>query len=117
MSEKIQYKSTMVEQKVPYITELYCDKCKKVIKQSISDNFKDIRKVDSSNRVEWYEVMTGHHDWGNDSIDSIKNQDICTYCIDDVLAEFKDRASGDTTEYINIDHCWNYNHELMEEQK
>ena len=116
MSEKIQYKSTMVEQKVPYITELCCDKCKKVIRRSISDNFKDIRKVDFSNSVEWYEVMTGHHDWGNDSIDSIKNQDICTDCIDDVLAEFKDRASGDTTEYINIDHCWNYNHELMEDE-
>ena len=35
-------------------------------------------------------------------------------CIDDVFAEFKDRASGSTTEYIEIEHCWNYNHIIKE---
>jgi len=25
-----------------------------------------------------YEVTTGHHDWGNDSIESIENFDICS---------------------------------------
>ena len=117
MSEKIQYESTMVEQKVPYITELCCDKCKKVIRRSISDIFKDKCKVDFRNRVEWYEVTTGHYDWGNDSIDSIKHQDICLDCIDEVFNDYKNRASETTTEYIEIHHCWNYNHELMEDKK
>lgn len=115
MSEKIQYKSTMVEQKVPYITELCCDKCKKIIKRKISCEFKNIRKI-SNDRVEWYDVTTGHHDWGNDSIDSIQDSNICTDCIDDILAEFKDKASGNTTRYIEIEHCWGYNHELLEDK-
>lgn len=119
MAEKIQYKTAMVEQKEPFITSLYCDKCKKLIKQHISDTFiKDIRNVSyMHDRVEWYEVTTGHHDWGNDSIDSIKHQDICLDCIDEVFNDYKNRASDTTTEYIEIEHCWNYNHSLKEENK
>lgn len=114
MAEKIQYKSTMIEQKVPYITELYCDKCKKLIRQYAHDEFKDIRQIQYHNLVEWYEVTTGHHDWGNDSIDSITHSDICTNCIDDIFTSFKVRASEDTTEYIDIEHCWDYNHTIKE---
>ncbi len=112
MSEKIQYKSAIIEQKVPYITEVYCDKCGKLIRQIVHDEFKDIREIKYSKRIEWYEVTTGHHDWGNDSIDSIENLVICTNCIDDIFTEFKERASDNTTEYIDIDHCWNYNHTI-----
>ena len=115
MGEKIQYKSAIIKQKIPYITELYCDKCKKVIRQSVYDEFKDIREVQYSNPIEWYKVTTGHHDWGHDSIDSIEHFDICMDCIDDVFAEFKDRASGGlNTEYIEINHSWNYNHVIKE---
>ncbi len=112
MSEKIQYKSTMVEQKVPYITELCCDNCGKLIRQIVHDDFKDIREYLQNTPIEWYSVITGHHDWGNDSIDSINKEDICIDCIDEIFTKFKERASGNTTEYININHHMNYNHTI-----
>ena len=40
----------------------YCDICKKEI---------------DTNKGYW-EVITGHNDWGNDSIDSIESFDVCS---------------------------------------
>ena len=55
-------------------------------------------------RAAYYEVMTGHRDWGNDSCDSIKHHDICS---DECLSRFTQKwlkdANGSTTAYINIE--------------
>lgn len=43
-----------------------CDICNKII-------------ADSNTGGNWYfSVMTGHHEWGNDSIDSIENKEFCS---------------------------------------
>lgn len=56
----------------------------------------------------YYEIMTGHHDWGNDSCDSIEHKDACSVkCLNDIFSQYCERAGKgrDNTEYIEIDHC------------
>ena len=50
-----------------------CDVCGKIIEPpSIEDQYKWMEKP-----YTYYAVKTGHHDWGNDSIESIEERDIC----------------------------------------
>lgn len=55
-----------------------------------------------------FEVCTGHHDWGNDSIDSIAHIDACSAeCLSKVFLLYAERAEkydGKNTEYLNIEH-------------
>lgn len=54
-----------------------CDVCGKIIEPpSIEDQYKWMEKP-----YTYYAVKTGHHDWGNDSIESIEERDICIDCI------------------------------------
>lgn len=73
--EKIEHR------KVEY---LRCDKCKK----KITDGY--------------YEVTTGHNDWGNDSCDSIRDYDICPNCIEEFTTDYLKNNEYDTR-YINIE--------------
>lgn len=68
------------ERQVEY---LRCDKCK----SKIIDNY--------------YDVTTGHYDWGNDSIDSIEHFEICEKCIVEFTKKYLKDADG--TEYIDIE--------------
>ena len=76
--------------KVIYTTicnKITCDICGKVI-------------ADANHEDYFYEVVTGHHDWGNDSVDSVKQFDICS---DECLAKvFKDyiEDNNSVTKYI-----------------
>lgn len=86
--------------------QVFCDECKKIIRSyNPSDNSKG---YSYDHRIEWYEVTTGHSDWGNDSIDSIAHLDICPDCIEKVFGRYVERSKGRNTEYINIDHKWSY---------
>lgn len=68
------------------VVEAKCDICGKII------NEKDYR----------YEVTIGHHDWGNDSGDSIEERDICSdECLKKELKLYLLEES--TTKYIRID--------------
>lgn len=50
----------------------------------------------------YYDVMTGHNDWGNDSCESIEHHDICPDCLVGFVADyFKNNEYG--SEYMNID--------------
>lgn len=55
-------------------------------------------------RPKYFEVTTGHHDWGNDSCDSIEHKDICPDCIGKVSLDYLTSASG--TQYIEIETTW-----------
>ena len=85
---------------------LICDKCKKIIYKEFADS-----KTSIINKVliDWYSVTTGHHDWGNDSCDSVECSDICSGCISDIFSDYIGRAHGKSnTEYIEIEHISGY---------
>lgn len=55
----------------------------------------------------YLDVTTGHHDWGNDSCDSIDRRQICGDCLDKVIEEYKEHALNSgryNTNYIEIEH-------------
>lgn len=69
---------------------LYCDICKKEIEKG----------------KEYWEATTGHHDWGNDSCDSIEYFDICSdICLMMKFGEYIDRSQKTryNTEYIEVE--------------
>lgn len=102
--ERIEYKTKMVEQKTPYITRTYCDRCKKLVLKQIGGAFLKEYTGDIFS-VSYYSVTTGHHDWGNDSIDSIETKVICRSCLTEEYADYVKRTSaGSNTEYIEINH-------------
>lgn len=49
-----------------------------VIKKTLTNIVCDVCGNNISVNCLYYEVRTGHRDWGNDSIDSIENKDICS---------------------------------------
>lgn len=56
----------------------------------------------------WY-VTTGHHDWGNDSCESIKNKDCCSIeCLSELFDEYKhvsEKYDGlYNTQYFHVKH-------------
>lgn len=115
--KKIEYKTATVEQKVPYIERIICDRCKRVINKSFGIDF--INETDKHHPVDmtsWYRVTNGHNDWGNDSCESVENFDICLKCITDVYDEYVERShSIFNTEYIEIEHCYGTSLSLDEE--
>lgn len=110
--EEIEYKITTVEQKEPYIITCKCDRCNKIIfkvygKQFYPRNRFSVYPIE----VSWYEVRTGHNDWGNDSCESIANKTICPSCLVNEYSDYVDRTSGGAnTHYIEIEH--NYGRSL-----
>ena len=71
--------------KEKFLGRTVCDICKKEI-----------------HKTAHYEVTTGHHDWGNDSIESINNSDICSDdCLKVVFGVYLEGTSD--SKYINIE--------------
>ena len=69
------------------VTGVECDMCNEIIpvKAKLFDR-----------PDHYFEVMTGHNDWGNDSVDSYETHDICPKCvakfIEDYLKDCRDTA-------------------------
>lgn len=79
-----------VTEKVLVGKTMYCDVCKKEIEKGNG----------------YWEVVTGHHDWGNDSCESIEDFDVCSdVCLMMKLGEYIDRSGKDeyNTEYIEVE--------------
>lgn len=77
----------------------YCDVCKKLIyKRSIKDNSKN------KNSVSFWELTTGHNDWGNDSCDSVESFALCSEeCAKVKFVQYlEDSAEGRNTMYFEI---------------
>lgn len=69
--------------------DIYCDICNK--------------KIDTKDK--FYEITTSHFDWGNDSIDSINNHDVCSNkCLFLFLADYYDDFEDRHTKRIEIQH-------------
>ena len=62
------------------VTGVECDICKDVIP------VKSLSHSNSEHR--YFEVPTGHYDWGNDSCDSVETRDICPKCISKFIEEY-----------------------------
>lgn len=90
------YKDDLVEYKV------FCDVCKKEIKQRESNSVKGDYVTES-----FYKVTTSHSDWGNDSVDSVESKDICSdECLKVLFEEYLD--SGSDTKEIKVVKDYNY---------
>lgn len=113
-----EYKTAMVEEKTEYIITCKCDKCKKVISKVYGKEFNKLYPpLNALKRVSFYEVTTGHHDWGNDSCDSICYDDICPDCIGKIYKEYIEHSEdGVNTEYIKIEHKNEYSLPFEEDQ-
>ena len=80
-----------------------CDVCKKIVWKK---NLLPDAKHNYSNNVGYYDITTGHHDWGNDSVDSIEHHQVCEKCLKSFVAGYFDEANG--TEYMDIQRNWLY---------
>ena len=101
-----EYKEAMVKQKTEYINTCKCDNCGQIIWKEYGDKFTELYPpFNKLKQVSFYHVTIGHHDWGNDSCDSIDHLDICPNCICDLFKEYIKRSeNGVNTEYIDIEH-------------
>ena len=74
------------------VTGVECDICNNVIP------VKDRRWDDKSDQ--YFEVTTGHHDWGNDSCESIETVDVCRECILKFIEDYLNDCSD--TAYLEL---------------
>ena len=73
------------------VTGIKCDICRKVIPVG----------RDVYDKCKYYDVKTGHHDWGNDSCESIEHHDICPGCLVGFVTDyFNNNEYGSA--YMNI---------------
>lgn len=82
---------SVVYRKRRKVDAIECDICDKLITPAIY-------KKDSAR---YFEVTTGHNDWGNDSCESVEHLDICPDCIAKFVAEYA--ANVDGTEYLRLE--------------
>ena len=75
------------------VVKTKCDICQKEIPNF--DETRDLRKS------RYFEVTTGHHLWGNDSIDSIRDYNICPDCIQKFIKNYIENVEN--TYYIDIE--------------
>ena len=75
------------------ILGITCDVCERELR------FPDVRTHSCVPFIKYFEVVTSHQDWGNDSCESVEHYDICQDCIAeftaDYLADCSDTASID----------------------
>lgn len=54
-------------------------------------------------KEKYFEVTTGHNDWGNDSCDSIRHLDICEKCLNKYVGDYFKKTKESYTAYINVE--------------
>ena len=90
------------------IAGIKCDICGTIIEPpSKEDRFNWMDE-----KYKYYEVTTGHHDWGNESCESVQHYDICPGCIDAFTNEYLKNKDSQRSGYIDIetDHiCYGQN--------
>lgn len=77
---------------------IICDECRREIRNRENIN----KRLRGSH---YYEVTTHHHDWGNDSIDSYKYLDFCSF---ECMVEYMKRyyESGNGSESYDVERTW-----------
>ena len=85
------------------VTGIKCDICKKII------------PVDEYDKSMYFDVTTGHNDWGNDSWESREHMDICPDCITKFVTEYLQDAAG-TSRYIEIETTYAHEYEIQDKE-
>lgn len=92
--------------------EVVCKKRRKVLGIKCDKCGKEISPYQfAGDESKYYRVMTGHHEWGNDSCESIEYKDICPECIAKFVDEYL--KNGRDSAYIEIEteHVWDNSYE------
>lgn len=104
------YEPQTVVQNVKVLETCTCDVCGKKIFI--------FRPNHSPRYAQYYYVTTGHHDWGNDSVDSMNNYEACSpECVNELVNLYYKRShAGDTqsrhnSEYIIIENKYHFTSE------
>lgn len=82
--------------------KVYEEKEVPIIKKTLVKVTCDVCKKEINTVNDYYEVTTGHNDWGNDSYDSVEYKDICSdKCLKQEFDSYL-KSSYDS-KYINIE--------------
>lgn len=73
-----------------------------------------ILKAGKGDKSRYFYVLTGHHDWGNDSCDSMKYRDICPDCIENFVKNYIKKIDG--TDYIEIETEYAHEEKYFDEE-
>lgn len=115
MNKEIKKRVTYTDEITLY-SKRVCDKCGKILEYCY--NHEELVNTSKERmKVEYYEVTTGHHDWGNDSIDSVEHHDYCPTCVLQAIDEYYEKTNEkNNTNYIEINHeCYEYGIIIEEE--
>ena len=86
-----------------------CDRCGKEIIA------KDHPDCSDWSTQKYFNVTTGHDDWGRDSWESRRNLDICQDCILDFVSDYLKDTKSSVTAYIEINSDISYPRSEWEE--
>lgn len=96
--------------------ECRCDRCGRHLWYHTKDGHK---KPGVKEMAHYYNIVTGHHDWGNDSIDSVETYDVCVGCAKKMFEEYiEDSYNRTNSLYFECSHerTWD-EHEEEEENE
>ena len=89
--------------------EIYCDDCGVLIGRHIQGKRPTVS-------FDYYEVTTGHYDWGNDSCESIDEKIYCPTCLYKAFNVYISNSNHQqNTKYMRIAHTHGMNTEGMED--
>lgn len=76
-----------------------CDECGEVIEPY---EVRKVPEIEQPKRVRYAKCKRGHHDWGNDSGDSIDKFDICENCLGRWLYDQRLYCADNETGYVIV---------------
>lgn len=89
----------VVTRKAYKLLGVKCEVCERLIEPpSKEDRYKW-----SEDQFKYYEVTTGHNDWGNDSADSVEHYDICPDCITGFVDRYLKHEASNRSGYIEVE--------------
>lgn len=99
-------KEVTVTEKRAIGKQIYCDACEKLIFDT-----QDIDTYHDPHRhpTQYWEVTTGHYDWGNDSCDSVETRQ---YCSKECLTKAFDQYLKRTEDMINSEYFEIHNRQI-----
>lgn len=98
-----QYENVVREERVLTQYRVVCDRCDKLI---YSEKTREKNSPQFPKKyISYYSVTTGHNDWGNDSVESIEQMDICSPgCLRSLFDDYCGYYEGTGSQYMNIEH-------------
>lgn len=87
MSKCYSNDTEMIVKEMRKVIGVYCDNCKRILLRP----------------TRYFRITTGHHDWGNDSCESVECYDICLDCRDKFVLNYLKNMEPNSTEYIEVE--------------